>query len=65
MAYPTPIVDCDACERRFVPDPDALVEDAILELVRFLCRHCRAGDDGEPGGGGSSPAGVEPAGAFG
>ena len=44
MAYPAPIVDCDRCERRFILDPGALVEDAILELVRFLCRHCRDED---------------------
>ena len=47
MAYPTPIVDCESCERRFVLDPGALVEDVFLEQVQLLCRHCRD-DTGEP-----------------
>ena len=41
MSYPAPIVDCEFCERRFVLEPGALVEDLILELVRLLCRDCR------------------------
>lgn len=48
MAYPIPIVDCEFCERRFILDPGALVEDLILELVQFLCRDCRDGDAGRP-----------------
>ena len=45
MAYPVPIVHCEDCERRFVLDPSAMVEDVLLEIVRLLCQSCRGEDD--------------------
>ena len=45
MAYPVPIVHCEDCERRFVLDPSAMVEDVLLEIIRLLCQNCRGEDD--------------------
>ena len=53
MAYPVPIVRCEGCETRFVLDPSAMVEDALLEIVRLLCQGCRH-DDGDFGDDGDS-----------
>ncbi len=51
MAYPIPIVDCEGCERRFILDPGALIEDVLCDRVRLLCRECRGADDATPGEG--------------
>ncbi len=48
MAYPLPIVECDCCEGRFVLDPQAVVEDLMLEIVRLLCQGCRPEDEEGP-----------------
>ena len=47
MAYPVPIVRCEDCERRFVLDPGAMVEDVLLEIIRLLCQGCRDETSGE------------------
>ncbi len=41
MSYPLTIVHCEGCDARFVMEPGALIEDALLEIVRLLCRPCR------------------------
>ena len=46
MAYPVPIVECDCCEGRFILDPEAMVEDIVLEIVQLLCRTCRPEEEG-------------------
>ena len=46
MSYPLTIMPCESCDARFVLDPGALVEDALLETIRLLCRHCRD-DEGQ------------------
>ena len=47
MAYPVPIVCCEDCERRFVLDPGAMVEDVLQEIIRLLCEGCREEEWGE------------------
>ena len=46
MAYPMPIVECECCEGRFILDPEAVVEDLMLEIVQLLCRTCRPEAEG-------------------
>ncbi len=45
MSYPLTIVCCEGCESRFVLEPGAIVEDALLEVIRLLCLPCRDGED--------------------
>ncbi len=47
MAYPLTIVECECCEGRFILDPDAMVEDCLLEVVQLLCRCCRPEGEGD------------------
>ncbi|MBV9127970.1 MAG: hypothetical protein JO117_07785 [Verrucomicrobia bacterium] len=48
MAIPVPLVHCEHCERRFVLQPESVVEDEVLDAIWLLCRACRG--DGSGGG---------------